>query len=354
MPFVLRRVRRLVADRPRLVAGLVGLLVVGAAFVVASVFAPQGVLRDLLINLGATAVGVVLTAVVLEPLIEVARRPEERILSAFPHQEFISGIAGARRRVRIMSAWPYVMDLPWRDAFLAALREAVRHGTHVQLLVLDPLSPAAEQRRNDLRGTVDVAGVIAETLVALKEFTQTLPPNLGDRFGVRIYSVLPPARLYLFDQRALCSFFSSGNDVGTDARHYDTTVMSGLARFVDEQFDTVWDHPATRTLDRYWLLPVSSEVTRKAAVQAQYVEVEGTVYIASRRLVDLLFRSSATPSVVRLHVTMPDGSTSVHPVDITLRGEDEVALVREAFARKYGSQSELLGGFGAVLKLLPA
>lgn len=233
MHLVLRRVRRLLADRPRLLAGLVGLLVVGAAFVVASVFAPAGVLRDLLINLGATAVGVVLTAVVLEPLIEVARRPEERILAAFPHQEFVSGVAGARRRVRIMSAWPYVMDLPWRDTFLAALRECIRHGTHVQILVLDPLSPAAEQRRNDLRGRVDVAGVIAETLVALQQFGQTLGPGAGDRFGVRVYSVLPPARLYLFDQRALCSFFSSGNDVGTDTRHYDTSVLSGLARFVE-------------------------------------------------------------------------------------------------------------------------
>lgn len=98
---------------------------------------------------------------------------------------------------------------------------------------------------------------------------------------------------------------------------------------------------------------VSSDTIRRP-IAVQYVEVEGAVYIASRRLVDALFRNSATPSVVRLHVELPDGSRSEHPVDITLRGEAEVAKVREAFARKYGSQSELLAGFGAVLRLLPA
>ncbi|MBK6873421.1 MAG: hypothetical protein IPJ14_08540 [Kineosporiaceae bacterium] len=346
---MVRRFRRTLAERPHYVTALIVLVLLGAGLIVLAVLLPAGAMRDLLINLGATVVGVVLTAVVLEPLIEIARRPEERILTAFPHREFISGVAGARHTVKIMGAWPYVMDQPWRQPFLDAARSALRAGASVRILTMDPMSHAAEQRQDDLGTSVDVAALIADTLVELESFRDSLDSAAAQRFSVRIYSLLPPARLYLTDQRALCSFLSQGTNLGTDVRHYDTSIMSGLARFVDEQFDVIWGHRTTRALDSYWHLPLTTSSDGRR-YDVQYVELDEVIYVASRRLIDVLFRRRLQDEQVSVPV---NGSVAVFTLEASLDSSDEVSGIRTALDRKYGSRSELRQGLGAVVKLIP-
>jgi hypothetical protein len=61
-------------------------------------------------------------------------------------RRFLDGIAGRRHRIRIMGAWPYAMGHQWRAEFLDKLLAAIRHNAVVEILILDPTSPAAMQR----------------------------------------------------------------------------------------------------------------------------------------------------------------------------------------------------------------
>ena len=341
-------IRRVLAGRSRFATALLIVLAAGVVLVVGSFKVENDSFRDLLLNLGATALGVFLTAIVLEPLIERARRPEETIHSAFPHQEYLSGIQHARRQVKIMGAWPYVMDPPWRESFLSSCSVALKHGVRIQILILDPLSHAAAQRRNDLDNQIDVAGIISDTLTSLDEFASTLDVVAARLFEPRVYSSLPPARLYSYDQRALCSFFPLGSNLGTDVRHYETNVTSGLARFVDEQFDTVWFHEDTRALADYMHARITVGESGREHV-AQHVLIGRDLYVASAELMDDFFRNSSRNDAVRM-VGLQVFSGEIL-LDVVSDRDPMVELISQAFATKYGGGNVLATGFHAVIRL---
>ena len=352
---IVKTLRRLVADRTKYTVALVVVLGSAIVFIVLAVLVRQGIAQDLMVNVGSTALGVFLTAIVLEPLVEQARRPEETIHHGFPHEEFIAGVARASQRIRIMGAWPYVMDHPWRESFLGACRRALARGVPVHVLVLDPLSYAAEQRRHDLDNQIDVSSIISETLSALQRFRNSLAADLAGLLEIRVYSSLPPARLYAWDQRAMCSFFPMGSNVGTDVRHYETNVTSGLARFVCEQFDTVWRDVETRDLEEYLYLPLSVQPgsTEQAARRhvVQHVTHEGEVFAASVDLVvDLLRTEQKTEEPTFL---VADAWQTRHRFEIVASDDPLGSQVSTAFQKKYGSASATRSGLDVMVRLLP-
>src|SRR4030081_615501 len=98
--------RRFVRSHYRYLAILSGATVLGVVTLVLAAYdnAPFG--RDLLLNLGVTLIGVVITVLILEPLIRRSQTPDEIIHRGFPHDKFIEGVRDSTARVRILSAWP--------------------------------------------------------------------------------------------------------------------------------------------------------------------------------------------------------------------------------------------------------
>jgi hypothetical protein len=337
------RRRRLLAVLAVTVLVSIGLL--RAAFLPVS----QG-MADILVNLGASLLGVVATVMVLEPLIEGSRTPEEIIHSEFPHQLFLDGIAVGNRVVRIMGAWPYVMDHPWRSRFLAELRAAVERGVTVQILVLDPESKAAEQRARDLDNQFDVALVISDVLQTLSNLMGALPDRSAAHLAVRVYSSLPPARMYRWDSRAVSSFFPMGNWIGSDIKHYETNMTSRLAQFVDEQFELIWRHPDTVPLADYVTvaLDIATPEADFLSRRAQYVVHDGHIYVAAREIAAELYRMRVVDPQVRIDwdavvAAPPPGPVSLLPVERGL-----LPTLRARFHRKYGAASALEGAESAL------
>src|SRR4029079_16381787 len=254
------------------------------------------------INIGASFLGVVATVLILEPLIERSRTPEEIIHSEFPYELFLQGVATSSRQIRILGAWPYVMDHPWRERFLTGLGAAVRRGVDVQILVLDPGSKAAEQRARDLDNKFDVASVISDVLMAFWDLRRSLPEQAADRLEIRVYSLLPPARMYRWDGRAISSFFPMGNWVGSDIKNYETNMNSRLAQFVDEQFELVARDDDSMSLRDFFQLtidvatPESGFLTR----EPEYVVDGDKVYIAGQDVVQELYRLRAVEPQVKV------------------------------------------------------
>ena len=349
------RISRVFRRRPGYYTGLVGISLLGTLIIGMATLVGD-LPREVMINLGASVLGVVLTAIVLEPLIERARRPEEVIHAEFPYQSYMAAVDDASQRIRIMSAWPYVMDYPWRGHFLTAVEGALSRGVTVQILVLDPLSKAAEQRAFDLNDKVDVSSVISDVLQAFNRFQVSVlesSPLLA--LDIRVYSSQPPARLYRWDNRALSSFFPMGSGVGTDVRHYETNVTSGLGRFVDEQFDLIWQDNQTEQLNGYLFLSITLTVTSKIYT-AQYVLVGEELFAATLELGDDVFRNLITDLTVHLHV-LPAKLRETAIRNFKMQGvpddDDVVAAVSACFERKYGAASALQPAFRAVFRLVP-
>jgi hypothetical protein len=344
-----RLFRRTLRSRPRFYGALVTILGVGTALTAAGAFT-TGAWRDVLINVGASVITVFLTALALEPLVEQGRRPEEVIHPDFPHQRFLDGMEGSTHRVRIMGAWPYVMDQQWRPLFLATLSRTLDRGVVVEILVMDPTSKAAEQRDVDLHHEVQVSAVISDVIADLSRYQRGLPESSAARLGVRVFDSLPPARLYRWDNRAISSFFPMGTGLGTEVRHYETNVTSSLGRFVDEQFDLAWRDRDTRDLQDFLTVSMTLVATGRR-YRARYVIAEGQVYVASLQLTDSLFRNALHGTEVRIDLPRPDDGTR-YTVETVPDGDPAAETIEELMRRKYTAEARR-DGMQGVLRLLP-
>jgi hypothetical protein len=306
---------------------------------------------DIWVNLGASLIGVVVTVFAIEPVVRRAQQPEELVRSEFPYEAFLVGVESATYKVRVLGAWPYVMDQPWRRRFLAAVSGAAHRRVRIEILVLDPASKAAEQRADDLGGQFDVAGVIGDVLRAFEQLERQLAAADRDYLDVRVYATLPPARMYRYDGRVISSFFPMGNAVGGDVKHYETSAVSRLAQFVDEQFELLWQDPSTRCLDDYLRLQLS--VRSEPPLPANYVTIDGDVYVESPELdgltgpvpVEIL-----TAAIGRVPGT-PDGP-HFHAVALAA-ADSRYAAVAVSFRKKYGPANRLSPAHGQVCELVP-
>lgn len=300
--------------------------------------------RDLLANLGASFLGVIATVVVLDPLIKGSRTPEEAIHSEFPYELFLTGLRRSARLVRILGAWPYVMDHPWRARFLPALKDAVQRGVRVQILLLDPGSKAAEQRARDLARDFDVSAVIGEVLREFWSLTKALPEWAANYLEVRVYSLLPPARMYRWDSRAISSFFPMGNWEGSDIKHYETNMTSRLAQFVDDQFQLIWHDADTISLASYFKVNLDIAVPGLEFISrtAKYVVYQDEVYVAGRGIVEELYRLRAIDPQVRLRQVPPGARLAGDRLILVPADRNVSNHLQLLFHRKYGLANPLL------------
>ena len=338
-------------------ASLVVVVLLSGGLLVGAYTGPLTEFRDLLVNLGASFLGGVVTVLAIEPIIRRGTRPDEIIHETFPFEQFLRGVERASYKVRILGAWPYVMDDPWRRRFLAATAKAARSRVRVEVLVLDPASKAAQQRADDLGGKFDVVSVIGDTLRSLDQLAAELPPAAAEYLDVRVYASLPPARMYRYDARAISSFFPMGNALGTDVKHYETSATSRLAQFVDDQFELLWNHDETRTLEEY--LRITLHLTDRNAVvgsfTANFVVHEGSILLETRQLADHV----GSP-VARAVVSIPDaGRLPVAPSAVLYEltpvdwEQTPSGSVLRAFERKYGPANRLSGDHTVVFRLEP-
>jgi hypothetical protein len=354
-----RRIWRLVVSvarrRMRYGVTMAGLTAVGAGILVWAKVTDDAFSSDLLMNLGATAVGAVVTALVLQPLIERAQTPEVVVHLTFPHGRFLDAMSDTASRVKIMGAWPYGMEPAHRREFLGVLQRSVNARVPAQILILDPSSDAARQRTSDMGGRHDARTVIFDVLLAFHDWSQTLSASAARAFELKVFSALPPARLYLVGNKAICSFFGdSDNRDGSNVRHYETSVLGGLGYYVSAAFDQLWESPETITLDEHWRLdvivdwpagvPADFEADRRSA----YVVDSGGLFLSDQQLLHDLAQigTGNTGGRVAVRVRLPrevvgfdwDGDRPLRLAAFDRGRDSRAAGVTEAMNAKYGSE----------------
>ncbi|EIV93196.1 BTAD domain-containing putative transcriptional regulator [Frankia sp. QA3] len=262
-----------------------------------------------------------------------------RLLGAFDPAYFIARVAASRRSVRLLNTWTDLVSSPHRDAFTDAVLAAVDAGAIVQILLLDPDSPAAAARAADLSHRVDVPGEIRANLLVLDGLRERLTPVLRPRLAVRLYAEQPLTTYHRWDSGALVSSFPVGYSSAATTQH-EATISSTLVQFVEQHFERLWSPEGSAALDDYLRVPlqVSPSDADALDVRAEFVRLDGAVYIASPELAALLRRSGPDGLVAAVagngrHALSGIGRARVVP----LRDDAGAGVVSTAFTQKYGA-----------------
>ncbi|WP_256804883.1 BTAD domain-containing putative transcriptional regulator [Frankia sp. ACN10a] len=262
-----------------------------------------------------------------------------RLLGAFEPAYFIARVAASRRSVRLLNTWTDLVSAPHRDAFTDAVLAAIDAGAIVQILLLDPDSPAAAARTADLSHRIDVPAEIRANLLVLDGLRERLTPVLRPRLAVRLYAEQPLTTYHRWDSGALVSSFPVGYSSAAATQH-EATISSTLVQFVEQHFERLWSPAGSAALDDYLRVPL--QVLRSDAdpvdVRAEFVRLDGAVYVASAELAALLRQGGPDGLVTAVagdgrHALSGIGRARVVP----LRDDAGAGVVAAAFTQKYGA-----------------
>jgi len=305
----------------------------------------------LALNLGTDFVGVVVTYIIFNLILDKIEEARIKEYDRFDLPRFVRDMRGATDEVRILSTWT---DLLKSDAikpkFLQATRILIQRGSTVKILLVDPYSIAAAQRDKEIergarrRGEPpderdSVQSVIRRNLRDLNAFLETLSDDEREHVQVRIYDATPAIRLLTQDDTGYVAFFPRGVP-STQGRRLEINMNTTLGQFCREKFDELWDTNVTPTitLDAYMRLPLefAPEGVAVEDYPARYVKVGGRVYVA---LTDLPHAVIAT-GVERCRIsTFVRGESGLYRAKALHTGDAEHDDIHKRFREKYAADA---------------
>jgi hypothetical protein len=296
-----------------------------------------GFARDLLLNVGASLALVPPTYLVFAPIFERLRQSAAAIQehTRLDRARLADGIRGSRWLVEMMATFSSVLEQPYREAFLDALRSALGNGATVRILLLDPASIAVEQRTRELDG-LDVQQLISANLRQLYGFTGRLDPALRRHLEVRVYDASPSMQLFRWDDKILISFFPLHHRVAA-ARQIETYISNPLGEFAQSRFDELWAADTTRAVEDYMQMLVEVHDTTGTAVTCRVGHVQhiDRVFIDATPLVAHLVKHG----IAGLRARLPEADSAPVLVMSQVDGSPphQVREISELFETKYGS-----------------
>jgi hypothetical protein len=294
---------------------------------------------DLYLNIGAALVMTLLTYIVLNPLFRELQTATIIEHPRLDRDALIERVAQCRDTVAILETWTSMLEGPYVDRFLLALRSALINGATVQVLLLDPDSPAARLRGEELSRR-DASIAIMGNLHYFARLQNELAEPARTRLQVRIYTSSPSVQMYRWDDKAFISFFPVKGST-FDTQQIEAFVSTPLGEFVHDRFEALWDASPVRDLDGALSLRLSlcHADGGLEACDALYVQVDSRWYVAGVNLV----RQVARYGLHGLTVLLPDRPEAAAEV-YALGEADELEpaiyyRVVQLFRAKYGLDS---------------
>jgi hypothetical protein len=304
----------------------------------------------LALNLGADFVGVVVTYIIFNLILDKIEEARIKEYDRFDLKRFVRDMSDVTDEVRILSTWT---DLLKSDSikprFFDATRSLIKRGPTVKILLLDPYSIAAAQREKEIglaarrRGEApderdSVQSVIRRNLRDLDVFRATLPDDERNRLQVRIYDATPAIRLLTQDDMGYVAFFPRGIP-STQGRHLAINMNTSLGQFCRDKFDELWDTDLTPTitLGAYMRLPLDfmTEDAAEHQLKALYVKADGRVYVALTDLPHAVIATGVERCLVGATMKGDAGSYRAKALRASDAEHDEV---HARFREKYGAE----------------
>jgi hypothetical protein len=298
------------------------------------------------VNVGADLVGALVTIFLITPVIRLAQSGRVREHAYLNYAWFTARAAGATRSLRLLDTFSTLLDGDVSDQFFRALSRAMDSEASVQILLLDPDSPAVTLRARELDQSpkhTDVHREIMRNLRALQRFEQQLAPHLRRLFEVRLYAVSAGVTLYQWDDRALVSFLSIGRLSGQGAQ-LEVLMGSQVGGFVDQRFTELWriGRPMGRFLQSRVALVEDGGLRREFA--CQYVDNAGARYIVHNEVLAHMVRRRHGDLVVYSE------DDPAQPLRLRLVDDDSELYITltDHFMVKYGAELSPIISLGPV------
>lgn len=160
------------------------------------------------------------------------------VFDKFPDEKFSDQVRHGQQ-IRILTIW-----IPYLEMFLDSLYIALQAGACVEILMLEPNSPAAELRSRaissvGMTGRNRVQKGVADNLAMLAEVAQSLPEPQRQRLHVHFYHSLPSVLLYQVDQFCLAGFYLHGR-MASHTPQLQVNIRSLLGQALQTEFETLW------------------------------------------------------------------------------------------------------------------
>jgi len=277
--------------RAQMIVAVVGLSALAALLMLSAAGMDQ-YRENVALNIGADVVGALVTIVLITPIIRRAQNGRIREVSHLNYAWFTEQVSGATRSIRVLDTFSSLLDLDITDRFFRALTKVMGREASVQVLLLDPDSPAVAVRAKELDQApehTDVRREIMRNLRALQRFEQLLNTDARRLFEVRLYSASAGVTLYQWDDRALVSFLSIGRLSGQGAQ-LEVPMSSQVGAFVDQRFAELWrfSRPLNRFLQLRLTLVEADGSQREFS--CRYVDVGEVRYVANHEVLGQMAR----------------------------------------------------------------
>jgi hypothetical protein len=248
--------------------------------------APDGqeFLSELWLNIGAGLAITLATYIVLNPLFRDLQTASIVEHARLDPNGLVERVGGGRETVAILETWTGLLEEPYRDRFLAALRTALLNQATVRILLLDPDSAGARLRGRELRQR-DVPLAIMANLYHLTRLGDELSEDARIRLKVRLYDAAPSVQMYRCDNKAFISFFPVDQST-YDAQQIETLMNTPIGDFVQGRFEELWNAPNTMKLRNVTSMPVrlSRNGNELGPCEVRFVRLDGRLYVTGRRL----------------------------------------------------------------------
>lgn len=255
-----------------------------------------------------------------------------------PTQQILGYLAQAERSVRILDTSSILIgqdgDEAGARAFTAAALEAMSRGATVQILLLAPTTSAARERAKEIRDE-HFDQMVEHNIQRLRHLAALLPARgiEPDRLRVRLYDQLPEISVHQLDDRVLVGFLPYRRRSSLTSQ-LETERHSELGVYAVGQFDRLWNRARPLNGLRYVILRMTLAAMQAERLLVRAWQVEGTWYLASARVEELLGRRGAAGPAVRAWIE------EVPAVEFRLSEplvREEHIPVWDAFARIYST-----------------
>ena len=295
--------------------------------------------QNLLLNLSPELFTLIITLLIIQPFL--SRLEEDRVREhlRLDHPSFCEKVAQTSDVVDILDTFSYLFSGRAAGRFADAARAAVNRGATVRIMLLDPDSPAALQRSDEL--SADVRLEVMRNLRDLKRLEAQLPSDRQGRLQVRLYSAAPSIQLYRSGERIMVSFYPVDRLSG-EGQQLEVRITSPLGAFVSERFAELWNG-GSRSINelltrRAHVLEAEGGLVAGEPMRLEYVHYDGGLYVCDQRMVVELARHRDRPVRVRL-----DGRED-QEFELEMIGESEDELPRHlsmVYSEKYGTDADV-------------
>jgi hypothetical protein len=325
---------------------VVFILAIGAASLIFASWqlseSPAHFLSDLLLNFAAGLVITLATYVVLNPLFEELRTATITEHPRLDREALIQKISNCRDSVAILETWTDMLEEPYKERFVVAIRTALGNNATVRILLLDPDSAGTRLRTQELHERRDVQLAILSNLRHLGSLMGDLNESVRPQLEVRTYVATPAIQMYRWDDKAYISFFPL-NQSNFSAPQIEAYMTTPLGEFVQRRFDDLWDDKKTVEVHELFVLHMQPRLGDRLleACDVSFVELNGIRYVTGMNLIRQVFRHG----IDNVTATFPDSRARVSPgIVYTMDEADDLepalyGRLLEMFAAKYGIEA---------------